>query len=145
MLERDCHVSYPLTFTWNGSWYMIPETAQNRTVELYRAVDFPHRWEFELVLLSDIEAVDATAAEIEGSWWMFVNIGVEGASTWDELHLYSAPTPLGPWVPHARNPVKSDVRSARPAGRVFSRGGVWLSAGSGLVDTIWPRRRRESN
>jgi len=33
--------------------------------------------------------------------------------------LYYAETPLGPWEPHARNPVVSDVKSARPAGRLF--------------------------
>jgi hypothetical protein len=51
---------------------------------------------------------------------MFVNIEEEGvAVNWDELHLYYAESPLGPWQPHARNPVVSDVRSARPAGRLF--------------------------
>ena len=55
---------------------------------------------------------------------MFVNQGDEGISTYDELHLYSAHTPLGPWIPHARNPVVSDVRRARPAGRLFRWQGV---------------------
>jgi hypothetical protein len=51
---------------------------------------------------------------------MFVNIQEEGvAVNWDELHLYYAESPLGPWKAHARNPVVSDVRSARPAGRLF--------------------------
>ena len=51
---------------------------------------------------------------------MFVNIQEEGvAVNWDELHLYYAESPLGPWKPHARNPVVSDVLSARPAGRLF--------------------------
>jgi hypothetical protein len=51
---------------------------------------------------------------------MFVNIQEEGVSVnWDELHVYYADSPRGPWKPHARNPVVSDVRSARPAGRLF--------------------------
>jgi len=51
---------------------------------------------------------------------MFANVSAEGAqNTWDELHLYHSDTPLGPWSPHRRNPVKSDVRSTRPAGRLF--------------------------
>ena len=40
------------------------------------------------------------------------------------LHLFHAETPLGPWIPHRRNPVRSDCRAARPAGRVFSFGGA---------------------
>ena len=62
--------------------------------------------------------------EVEGTWWMFVNIAAEEvAYNYDELHIYHAPTPHGPWTPHRRNPVKSDARSARPAGRLFRRGG----------------------
>ncbi len=125
VLDRDYHLSYPFTFEWQGTQYMIPETGDNRTVELWRAVEFPHRWELDRVLLKDIYAVDATLEEIDGRWWMFANVApVEGASTWDELHLFHADSPLGPWTPHTHNPVKSDVRSARPAGRLIRVGGA---------------------
>lgn len=119
VLEREYHLSYPFVFQWQGSYYMIPETGQNRTIELYRCVAFPYEWAFEKVLLDNINAVDATLTEVNGTWWMFVNIAIDGASAWDELHLYHSDTPLGPWKPHSRNPVKSDVRSARPAGNIF--------------------------
>ena len=125
VLRRPYHLSYPFMFEWQGEWYMLPETGANRTVELYRATSFPHGWELDRVLLSGLHAVDATLAEIGGRWWMFVNVAEEGAFTWDELHLYHAPSPLGPWTPHRRNPVKSDVRNARPAGRPFQQDGVW--------------------
>lgn len=42
---------------------------------------------------------------------------------WDDLFLFHAQTPLGPWHPHPRNPIVSDVRSARPAGRLFMHAG----------------------
>ena len=129
VLERPYHLSYPFVFRWNGEWWMIPETQQNRTVELYRARAFPHDWQLEQVLLPGVNAVDATLAEIDGRWWMFVNMAVEGASLSDELHLYHAPSPLGPWQPHRRNPVKSDVCSARAGGRVFQRDGEWFRPG----------------
>jgi len=45
------------------------------------------------------------------------------AVNWDELHLYFADSPLGPWTPHERNPIVSDVRFARPAGRIFRSNG----------------------
>jgi hypothetical protein len=125
VLDREYHLSYPFVFQWEGNWYLIPESGENRTVELYRATAFPHRWELDRVLLSGLHAVDATLAEIDDTWWMFVNVAEPGASTWDELHVYHAGSPLGPWTPHRRNPVKSDVRSARPAGRLFRHGGHW--------------------
>ena len=102
---------------------MVPETSASRTVEVYRARSFPHEWELHDLLLDGVEAVDATPFEFDGHWWMFANIAPVGGSTWDELHLFHAPGPLGPWTPHPRNPVRSDVVGARPAGRPFVRDG----------------------
>lgn len=124
VLERDYHLSYPFIFEWQGELYLLPETADNRTVELYRCLTFPDRWALEKVLLEGVTAADATLAEVDGVWWMFVTIAVEGASKNDELHLFYADSPLGPWRPHRANPVKSDVRSARPAGRLFRWNGA---------------------
>ena len=125
-LERDDHLSYPKIFEYNSNMYMIPESAAGRVVELYRCLEFPSRWRPERVLLGGLHAVDATVVERDGTWWMFVNIAPEGAMfDYEELHLFSARTPLGPWRSHRRNPIKSDARSARPAGRLFRRGGVW--------------------
>lgn len=120
VLKLDCHLSYPFVFEWQGNHYMIPETGERNVVELYRAHSFPFEWKPEKILLEARSPLDATLVEAEGKWWMFVNIQEEGvAVNWDELHLYYADTPLGPWRPHARNPVVSNVRSARPAGRLF--------------------------
>jgi hypothetical protein len=123
VLERDHPLSYPFVFEWRGAHYMVPESRARKTIELYRSVRFPFEWEPEKVLIGDIRAVDATLAEIEGRWWMFANVNEEGASPDDELHLFHADSPLGPWTPHRRNPVKSDVRCSRPAGRLFFHNG----------------------
>ena len=125
VLERDYHLSYPFLFEWNSAWWMVPESSRNQTIELWRATDFPRRWTLERTLIADIRAVDATLFEHAGRWWMFCNVGEAGASKDDELHLFHAATPLGPWTPHPRNPIKSDVRGARPAGRPFWTEGAW--------------------
>ncbi|MBD0319201.1 MAG: hypothetical protein ICV87_02640 [Gemmatimonadetes bacterium] len=129
VLERPYHLSYPFLFRWNGSLYMLPESSANRTVELYRCVSFPGEWVLEKVLLEDIHAVDATLAEIDGRWWMFANVATGGMSDFDNLHLFYADTPLGPWTPHAQNPVQSDVRRARPAGAIQRRDGRLIRPG----------------
>lgn len=121
VLEREYHLSYPFIFEWNGNYYMVPESAANKTIELYRAKSFPHVWQLEKVLMTDVRAKDATLAEIDGKWWMFVSLSEHSIP--DELYLFSADTPLGPWTPHRRNPVKSDVRGSRPAGALFEWNG----------------------
>lgn len=121
VLKRDYHLSYPFIFQWNDRYFMIPETAANRTVELYSCESFPNEWKLETTLFERVPARDATLFKIDGLWWMFVAIADTDSS--DELHLYYSSTPLGPWTPHKRNPVKSDVRNSRPAGRLFNWNG----------------------
>jgi hypothetical protein len=122
-LRQDCHLSYPLVFADGDDVYMLPETAGHRTVELYRAVRFPDEWTLERVLLSDVTATDATLLRHEGRWWLFVALAVDGGRPVDELCLFSSDSLHGQWEPHSLNPVVSDVRSARPAGRIFSQNG----------------------
>lgn len=120
-LERPYHLSYPFTFRYKGSLFMMPETLGNRTVEIYRCDDAPDSWTLEKVVLEDVRAVDATLHQHEDRWWMFVNMANNETSRMnDELHVYFSSSPLGPWEPLRRNPVVSDARSARPAGRLFS-------------------------
>lgn len=124
VLERDYHLSYPFTFRHDGTWYMIPETQANRTVEMYRCKRFPDEWEPHSVLLKDVDAVDATLAEVDGRHWLFVNIAERGAPNYDELHVFHSSSPFGPFTPHPMNPVRSDVRLARPAGKLFRWNGA---------------------
>jgi hypothetical protein len=119
VLRRPYHLSYPFLFEENGEIYMIPETKGNRTVELYRATDFPTKWTLETILLSDIYAVDATIQKIGVKYWMFVGISNGRYSNCDELGIFFSDALKGPWTPHPANPVVSDVRSARPAGAFF--------------------------
>lgn len=122
VLERPYHLSYPFLFEWDGGWWMLPETSHNRTVELYRCISFPDQWKLEAVLLRDVRAADCTLWQEAGRWWMFANMASPAASIHDELHLYFADSPLGPWQAHPLNPVKSDARSSRPAGALFRDG-----------------------
>jgi hypothetical protein len=125
VLERDHHLSYPFVFEHDGALYMVPETAQAGTVELYRCTEFPLRWRRERVLLEGVRLVDATLERVGGRWWLFAN-GAPGSSRVfdDELHIYHAERLLGEWRAHDCNPVKSDARCTRPAGRLYWRGGA---------------------
>lgn len=128
-LERDYHVSYPFVFEHEGDVYMVPETSSVRRVELYRAVGFPDRWERVKVLLEDIEAVDPTLLAHDGRFWLFTSVAERGATTVDELFLFHADSLTGDWTTHPANPVVSDVRVARPAGRIRVRDGTLIRPG----------------
>ncbi len=126
VLELPYHLSYPFVFEHDGQIYMVPESSANRTIELYRAMDFPRRWELERVLIGGIEAVDATLHYDGERWWMFANGATPTGSHADELYVFFADSLDEPWTAHPNNPVISDVRHARPAGRLFRAGGVLI-------------------
>jgi hypothetical protein len=124
VLERPYHLSYPFLMEHGGTLYMIPETRDNGTIELYTCVDFPLRWELCRTLMSDIRAVDSTIIRHAGKWWLFANVAQhEGVEMSEELFLFwTDEFPGGEWHAHTMNPIVSDVRYARPAGPVFMRG-----------------------
>jgi hypothetical protein len=126
ILERPYHLSYPFVFEADGTYYMIPESSDNKTIELYECVHFPYQWEFKRNLMEGVAAVDNTVFRNEGKWWLFTNMAAQrGASLLDELFLFSTDDIINSELnPHPQNPVVSDVRRARPAGPLFSRDNV---------------------
>jgi len=122
VLERPWHLSYPFVFEWKDEMYLAPEGSSHGGVEIYRATAFPWEWTFERQLLPEWSLVDATLFEHEGRLWLLAGAATGGGSDWDELFAWHAPGLAGPWTPHARNPIKSDCRSARPGGRPLRLG-----------------------
>jgi hypothetical protein len=122
-LARDYHLSYPQVFGWRGETYMLPETCQNASVEIYRAVDFPRRWELAATLLTNVRAADSTIFEHGGKLWLFT-AGIGGKDLGcSELSLFFSDSLFGPWMPHPKNPIVCDVSGARPAGSLFYEAG----------------------
>jgi hypothetical protein len=127
IIERQYHMSFPSVFVLDNIYYMIPETGKNKTIELYRSTDFPYKWEFEMNLMENISAVDTTLFFFNKKWWLFTTIdqtnNISGNST--ELFLFFTDNIFsGNWESHPDNPIVSDVRSARPAGKLFIKDGI---------------------
>jgi len=119
VLERPYHLSYPFLFEHDGDVFMVPETSANRTIEEYQAAPFPDAWVHKATLMDNIVAADTTLFRDSGTWWLFTTIEQGSGPNWDELHLYHAQSPFGPWHAHPENPIVSDCRGARMAGNVF--------------------------
>lgn len=117
VLDPGCHASYPFILEADGEVWMIPETADTGEVRLYRADPFPSRWILEARLLQGMPVSDPTIVRHEDRWWLFGTSRGRGVD--HALRAWHAPELLGPWRGHALDPVKIDVRSARPAGTPF--------------------------
>ncbi|KAL4521104.1 hypothetical protein Ndes2437A_g05046 [Nannochloris sp. 'desiccata'] len=120
-LSEPWHLSYPYVFSWNNQVYMMPEGSGSGSLRLYRAVDYPLRWELEKELINK-PLVDASLVEWKGRWYLFASDPSRpGHKKNAELQIFHSEAPLGPWTQHYLNPVMSgDPRSgARMAGRLL--------------------------
>jgi len=125
VIDEPHHLSYPFVFAYENEIYMLPESSDNSTIDLYRSTDFPRSWQRTTTLMRDVYAVDSTLFFYRGRWWLFTCLSSHSeAPARDELFLYYADSPLDTkWTPHPLNPIVSDARCARPAGRIFLDGG----------------------
>jgi hypothetical protein len=123
ILRRPAHISYPCVIECQGEAYMIPETAENRTVELHKAEAFPYQWRLEKILQQGVLLVDTTPFFHNGMWYFFTGTVEEVSGHWLETWLFHASRLDGEWTYHPRNPICSDPRRARPAGHLFYRKG----------------------
>ena len=154
VIDEGIHMSYPFTFRHDGVTYAIPETGVTRNVNLYRLEEESGAWIRLTTLIENIDAVDATVVELNGTWWL-MHSGSKEFGPWS-LYIWHAPSLLGPWQPHIANPVKTDVGSSRPAGNLFWHEGILyrpaqdgrLSYGGALainrIDELTPERFSES-
>jgi hypothetical protein len=126
IIERSYHMSYPFIFKTDNTYFMIPETCKNRTIELYKCIEFPDKWEFDRNIMENISAVDTTLFHFNNKWWLFTAVdqtdNISGCSA--ELFLFFTDDVLkGKWESHPLNPIVSDIRTARPAGNIFIQDG----------------------
>lgn len=59
VIQEKQHLSFPNIFESDGDIYIMPESCGDRSIHLYRAVDFPNKWERCETLVNDIFACDS--------------------------------------------------------------------------------------
>jgi hypothetical protein len=111
------HLSYPYIFEHEGRSYCTPEAFEKRGVFLYVLDAGTRQWSLAAPLLENFAAVDPTIIRHGGRWWMFCTCRDDQDQV--KLYIWHSGDLLGPWEPHAGNPVKIDARSSRPGGTPF--------------------------
>lgn len=72
-LKEPFHLSYPNVFEHDGNIYMIPESYVANEIRLYKAAEFPYKWEY-ISSLSNVCAVDSTLIEDNGEQYLMTQI-----------------------------------------------------------------------
>ncbi|HBK06554.1 MAG TPA: hypothetical protein DDZ81_11910 [Acetobacteraceae bacterium] len=119
-MDDGYHHSYPNTFSEDGTVYCVPESTERGMTRIHHLHD-----DGTLEPVCDVaphaKLADPTLFRWAGRYWLActdLDLGNH-----DNLCLMHAPAVTGPWAPHARWPVKIDIRGARPAGMVFNLDG----------------------
>ncbi len=116
VLETGTHLSYPFTLELDGATGFVPEHAAAREVA-HVATDPEGNVVATTTMLADAPLIDTTFVDWGGRTWAFATMDTTTHNT--DLFVFHADSLAGPWRPHPLNPVKTDVRSARPAGTPF--------------------------
>jgi len=122
-LQLTNHASFPFVFFQAGESFMIPETHLDNRIALYRLNHDHKRFEYQCTLVDHVAGVDPVLCFHDNLWWLFFT-RKELPSV--HLYIYYSETLTGPYKPHLNNPVKSDIRSSRPAGALFSLNGMLM-------------------
>lgn len=120
-LQTPHHLSYPFLIRDADAIYLLPEAHRSGRLTLYRAEQFPHRWQEAQVLLG-LPAIDPSVIAHDGRWWLFFTLPGHPRAL-SELHVAYADALTGLWHLHPRNPVRVAPDSARPGGTPFVLGG----------------------
>lgn len=156
VIERPYHLSYPLVFEDGGQIWMIPESAASKRVELYRAVEFPYRWELESYLVEGLGVCDATILKRNGRYHLFASTTHRKSTSWDSLRIFESRSLQDPFVAHPSGLAMIDCRQSRSAGGFLQSGADTLRPaqdcsrgyGSSLmmcrVDQLCPQSYRQT-
>lgn len=115
LIDNNFHMSYPLVFKHEDKYYMIPESEENCTVDLYVADNFPRGWKRDKTLLSGVHYADTTLFEIDGRKFLFTYSPENGK--WKlliyELDMANKEVSLFQTMEY-------DVNICRPAGKFYT-------------------------
>lgn len=121
LADLPVHASYPYLMPVQGMLLCLPEVNESGRTLLFKIETTPTRLTPVAALLDDVPMSDGTIFRFGKYHWLF---GTR-ADRDSQLRLYAwfARAVDGPWTPHAFNPIKCDITSARPAGMPFWVGG----------------------
>ena len=121
-ISKNYHLSYPNIFTLEKKIFMIPETAEKKRVELWVCDKFPETWRLYKTIFHNESWVDLNFfMDRKGNKWLFGNKSTDKYYDHNsELYIYKVlDNNFDKLIPHEKNPVIIDSRTARNAGKIF--------------------------
>jgi hypothetical protein len=118
VIDESFHLSFPQVFEYRNKKYILPESASIDNVVLYRAVEFPKKWELSDTLIANIKLKDP-AILISDS----LNL-IAGIDDNYNQRIFRSDSLFGDWEEDFSFKIKKG-NEIRPAGNFFSVDGKW--------------------
>ncbi|MGC9269490.1 glucosamine inositolphosphorylceramide transferase family protein [Acidiphilium sp.] len=132
LLDDGVHRSYPFIWRDGEEMFMLPEAVAGGPTILYRLTP-PGTLEALATIAADRRLVDATMFAANGHLWIAATDLAFGSD--NNLCLFHANHPGGPWHAHAANPVITGRRTARSGGTPFQHRGRWYRPAQDCTET----------
>lgn len=122
IIDKDYHLSFPNVFLHNHTYYMIPESSANNSLDIYKCTNFPFEWQFHSKIIDNMKLLDPVVLFFENKYWIFANkVHDFEFDNNEKLFIYYANDLFsGNWQAHIQNPVVTSAKSARNAGQIYS-------------------------
>lgn len=112
----DCHASFPCIFELDGESYMIPETYQRGSIDLYVCDAWPSRWRLRRRLRFGVDAADSMVIREGGLWYLITSVQGSAPNRHLEIH-YTDDLLSGHFTPHPINEQNVYGSNANGTGR----------------------------
>jgi hypothetical protein len=118
IIDNPYHMSYPCVFKYKGNYWMIPESSSNQSLNLYKASEFPLKWEQEKTLIEGRRVVDTTVFVKGNDIYL---LSYEKVSDGWQLLLYKLDMDTYSLSKISETIYNTNI--GRPAGRLFEKDG----------------------
>jgi hypothetical protein len=121
ILNKNYHLSYPFVFKRGNFFYLIPETHENKRLEIYRPNNFPYEWKLYSTAFHGEIVADPTILFYKNKLWLFINKTKKILNKLNkDLYIYQIDNlKFSKITPHKENPVISSLERGRNAGNFF--------------------------
>jgi hypothetical protein len=124
-IKESFHMSYPQLFEYKDELYMMPETSENKTVSIYKCLQFPNKWEKVLDVWDNVNAKDTTLFEKDNVYYLISTIETNyGEGLGNNTRVFTSSNPISKnWTECDLSPVSFTVGNSRSAGPIFEKDG----------------------
>ena len=121
ILKFKYHLSYPFIWKSKNNFYLIPETSEKKSIHIWKAKKFPNQWKYFKTILKNEFCCDTTIIKDKSNNnWLLTNKSNDSSNDPNnELYVYKIIGNFRKLIPHKLNPVITDCRTARNAGKLL--------------------------